>query len=321
MAEMPRDKARSVRDPLGDLAEQAQRRDRLKREQAEDAAALKRSARLADYRLPFDRRSADFDFTRRLEPTVGIRGKTYREVDNGVANVLVPVDDPLVTPAVLADRRRAVERASFAARSPIGSVLDVVGMFAGASPKTRNGLLIAGGTLDAAMLGAAPRGAQSPVRHRPPPNHPSPPPLNQPKIMLRELNASGQAMGAKAWVTSDMLGPGRRPDRRIKPVGWSGNGRTHNEARGHLAAGRFSGPHDDPRNFATLTQNPTNNSYMKTFENDVARRALTGEVVEYYVMPFYSNGASAPAGVTLSTYGSRQGPKGKIISNPAGRRK
>ena len=119
MAEMP-GKARSVGDPIGDGVEVAGRRERLKREHAEDVAALARSQRLAALRLPFEQRSADLDLTPRLRQTLAIGDKTYREVDNGAAGVLVPVDDPLVTPAVRAERRRAIERAFFVAGHPIG---------------------------------------------------------------------------------------------------------------------------------------------------------------------------------------------------------
>lgn len=102
MAEMPRQKARSVLDPIGDRVEAFHRQERLRREQAEDAAALERSQRLAAFQYPFERRSASFDFTSPSEPTVNVGNQRYRELDNGRANVLVPVDDPLVTPAIKA---------------------------------------------------------------------------------------------------------------------------------------------------------------------------------------------------------------------------
>jgi hypothetical protein len=122
-------------------------------------------------------------------------------------------------------------------------------------------------------------------------------------------------------ATAGLLGTGSKADRKIKPPGWSGNGRVHNEARGHLAAAQYGGPGEDPRNLVTLTQNPTNSSHMKRFENSIARMARGGEVVEYLTMPLYTAGNVAPSSILMSAYGSRSGPSARLIHNPAGRRR
>ena len=128
-------------------------------------------------------------------------------------------------------------------------------------------------------------------------------------------------MGTNAWVTRDALGRGRRPDRRLEPPGWSGNGRTFNEARGHLHAGQLGGPHDDMRNFVTLTQNKANTPHMKTFEDSVAGRARAGEVIEYSVTPLYGAGVLPPGAILMTAHGSRGAPMARVVQNPAGRRK
>ncbi|MBL8773068.1 MAG: DNA/RNA non-specific endonuclease [Phenylobacterium sp.] len=140
--------------------------------------------------------------------------------------------------------------------------------------------------------------------------------------MYRELDAFGNPQGTSAFVTRDMVGPGRRADRRIQPPGWQGDGRRYREARGHLHAAQLDGSYNDRRNFVTLRQDPTNNSHMKVFENDVARRARSGEVVEYSVTPIYDGrgGAKPPGMILMTARGSRRSTA-KVIANPSGLRR
>jgi hypothetical protein len=60
---------------------------------------------------------------------------------------------------------------------------------------------------------------------------------------------------------------------------------------------------------------------MQTFENGVARRVRSGEVVEYSAKPLYSRGVLPPSAILLTAHGSRDAPSARIINNPAGRRK
>lgn len=58
------------------------------------------------------------------------------------ANVLVPVDDPLVSPAEREEQWRGIERAYFMADHPLGSVAYDVATLANASPGARDGALV-----------------------------------------------------------------------------------------------------------------------------------------------------------------------------------
>jgi hypothetical protein len=123
MAQMPRGEPRSVPDPLGDRIEAAHRRERLERERDENTAASSPNSLGSVSFSPSARLAGIRSGSPRLSPTVTIGGQTYREVDNGRANVLVPVDDPLVSPAERAERRRAIEQAFFMAGQPPGAIV------------------------------------------------------------------------------------------------------------------------------------------------------------------------------------------------------
>ena len=66
----------------------------------------------------------------------------------------------------------AIDRAFFMANNPLAGAAYGVASLANASPGARDAALAAGGTLDAVMQGAAPRGA--PIRGRPSPPRPRP---------------------------------------------------------------------------------------------------------------------------------------------------
>jgi hypothetical protein len=118
-----------------------------------------------------------------------------------------------------------------------------------------------------------------------------------------------------------MLGTGTDTDRRLKPVGWSGNGTTNNEARGHIIGRQLGGSGRDIENLMTLTQNPTNSSHMTPFENKVARLARKGNVVDYQVRPLYEDASLAPSGVLMVAIGSGGPRAARVIQNPAGKPK
>lgn len=303
MAQMPRGEPRSVPDQGAQSYAAMLEREQLKRELAESALF----APLADS-LDFLRRAP------RPNPTVTIGGRAYREVDDGSANVLVPVDNSPFSPAERAEQRRAIGRASFIADHPFAGVAYGLAALAGASPTSRDKALVGGGLADAALLGVAARGA--PVRGVPPPRlDPAPKPKLRDPVRYGELNASRQATGVTATVIADMLGTGKRA--RGTPPGWQGHGLRYNEARAHLFGRQLGGSGKSP-NVVTMTHHGANTPQMRGFENAVARRVRAGEVVEYFARPLYGPGALPPSAVLLAAYGSRGAPVARIIQNPAG---
>lgn len=319
MAQMPRGEPRSVPDPEGEQYDAMIREERLKRQRAEAAAAEPSPYR---YAAPFSRDprlDAFYQAPPRLASGVTIGGQTYREIDNGRANVLVPVSD--LSPAQLEERLRAINRAFFIADHPFGAFGDGIAGLANASPQARNGALIAGGLADVAAVGVAPLVASVRRPTPSPQGQSAPPTLQRPNIRQRELNATGQATGIAASLTAPMLGSGTMADRRLTPPGWQGNGRKYNEARSHLLARDLGGSGSDMRNIVTLTQNGANTPQMRDFEQGVARRVRGGEVVEYSATPLYDSGVLPPSAVLLTAYGSRGAPTARIVQNPAGRRR
>ena len=317
MAQMPRGEPRSVPDPLGDLVEATSRRERLKRERAEDAAAsASRPPNSAPF-SPLERRSASLDLAPRPGRTVTIGGQTYREIDNGRANVLVPVANPVATPATRADQRRAIERAFFSAAHPIGGALDGAAALLGAPKALRDPLLLGGAALDTFAMGFAPRGgAPRGTRPAPPPRQMPPRRIDVGLVRYGKLTSAGQATGMSATVRKEMLGTGTVADRRITTPGLNDSEGT---ARAHLLAKLLGGRGDIRGNLVTATQNPTNNSSMKKFENGVARMVRGGDFVDYFVTPIYGPEALAPRFVMMTARGSSGSQAARIVENPAGR--
>lgn len=316
MAEMPRGRARSVLDPVGDRVEAVQRQERLRQEQAEDAAALGRSMRLAALQLPFEKRSAHLDLAPSPVPTVTVGKQRYREVDNGRANVLVPVDDPLVTPATRAEQRRAIMRAFFSAQHPVGGALDGAAAALGVPQKARDALLIGGATLDTLSGGFAPRGGAQPAAKPATPGPTARREVDAGAARFEGLSSEGHAKGMNATVRKEMLGTGTDADRRITTPGLRDSEGT---ARAHLLANLLGGRGDIRPNLVTATHNPTNNSFMKSFENGVARMVRGGEFVDYFVRPIYSPGALPPRFIMMTARGSNGSQSARVVENPAGR--
>lgn len=268
---------------------------------------------------PVDSRLSLLNRAARPNPYVTIGGRTYKGVDNGRADVLVPVDDPSISPAARAERQRAVTRALFMADHPLGSAAFAVATLANASPRTRNAALMGGSAADAALLGSAPLLAGT--RAGPTPKQPSlaPPFIKQPEVRYGQPTALGQATRVMATLTAPMLTFGTKADRRQTPPGWQGNGDKFKEARGHLLAKQLGGSGRDPRNLVTLTQKPSNSPQMQSFEDRVRRRVRAGEVVEYAAIPLYAPPALPPARILLTALGSRGAPTARIVENPAGK--
>lgn len=226
---MAKGKPRSVPDPLAGPYDDMIRQHSARRG-ASPPAPTAPSFRPVDSRLALLNRAA------RPNPYVAIGGQTYKAVDNGRADVLVPVDDPSISPAVRAERQQAVTRALFMADHPLGSATYAIATLANASRPARNGALMAGSAADTALLAVAPRltGTGRPPTPRPPVL--APPVLKRPDVRYGQLTPLGQATRAMATLTGPMLAFGTKADRRQTPPGWQGNGDEFNEARGHLLA-------------------------------------------------------------------------------------
>lgn len=313
---MAKGRPRSVPDPLAEPYDEMIRKDLARR----DTKASPPAPTAASF-PPVDSRLALLNRAARPNPYVTIGGQTYREVDNGRANVLVPVDDPSISPAVRADQQRAVARALFMADHPLGSAAYALATLANASPRARNGALMAGGAADTAMLGMAPRIAFAPSVPTSRRTALAPPLLKHPDVRHGRPTALGQATGVMATLTASTLPFGTRANRRQTPPGWQGDGRKFNEARGHLHAKQLGGSGQRLLDLVTLTQNPTNSPLMRRFEDEVRRRVQAGEVVEYSATPLYAPGVLPPERILLTALGSRGAPVARIIENPAGRRR
>lgn len=299
MAKMPKGQPRSVPDPL-----------------AEQYAKMIEDASREGFSGP-DRRLDFSDAPRGDGSLVKIGDNWYRSMDNGQAQVLVPVANPLFSPAELAQQQQGIRQALLDASYPIAGAASGVAALAGASPAARDLARMLGAAVDTTLsLGAArrppaPRAVRAEV---------VPPPQVRPSARYGELNAKGQAGGMNATLASPMLGTGTRANRRLTPPGWSGHGTNYNEGRGHLLAAGLGGSGRDMRNIVTLTQNPTNTPWMQDFERAVARRVQDGEVVEYSATPLYGD-ALRPSALLLTAHGSKNGTSAKVVSNTARRRK
>jgi len=265
---------------------------------------------------PFQR---DFDFRRQgatLRQNVVIGGQTYREMDNGRATVLVPVNDPLRPPELFAQQRQAVVNSLFMAQNPIAGGAYGVASMLGASPRTRENAMMAGAAADAALSIVTPGG----TFRRPTPakqGQVAAPSWRRPNFRPSELNADKQARRVEATAIAEMLGTGTKARQRIRPPGFEGEDAGH--ARGHLFPKELGGPGNDPRNLVTLTQRPTNDPHMSSFDKVVAQKVRAGEVVEYSSTPLYTPGVKPPAAILMTAIGSNGTRMARLVSNPAGR--
>lgn len=235
--------------------------------------------------------------------------------------VYVDWRNPPLSPAQLAQLRRDVDRSLFLNSNPMAAISYGVASAANAPPRVRDGALAVGSVFDAAMLGAAPRGAAFRTAPGPVPQHRVTQNLQMPAARAREVNAQGQARGVNWTTSAATLGTGTKANRRIAPPGWQGHGTRHNEARMHLQPKSQGGSGDDARNLTTGTQNPTNSSHMTTFDNRVTRAARAGGIIESSATPLYSPHALAPVYILQTALGLPGGPIAQLVRNPAGWRR
>lgn len=137
MALEPKGTPRSVPDSADELYNKLFGPQESADGNAQDPLAAAASAVLATT----GRRPSYLDLRPGLSDTVTIGGQTYREADNGRANVLVPADDPLVSPTMREDQQRAVSRVMFMADHPLGGAAYGIASLANAPQGTRDAAL------------------------------------------------------------------------------------------------------------------------------------------------------------------------------------
>ena len=126
-------------------------------------------------------------------------------------------------------------------------------------------------------------------------------PPSTPGTALGELDALGRTTGASATITRNMLNTGTSASRSITPAGYQAGA---GQALGHLIARLLGGSGRDPRNLATIYQNPVNTPIMRGFESQVANAVRAGETVRYTVTPIYRGSELVPRAFTLRATGS-----------------
>jgi len=126
--------------------------------------------------------------------------------------------------------------------------------------------------------------------------------------------------GASTVITKANSGiKGSEADDQIIPPGWAGNGTQFNQARGHLIGNLLKGSGTEPRNLVTLTQNPWNSPYMRSYEAQVRRRAIDNdEAIQYTVTPRYASDYHlVPDDLLIEAYGNKGYVLSVPIANPA----
>jgi len=258
---------------------------------------------------PFKRPFDGLNLARRGTP------KTARQIADS-CRVLPDPSRPPVSDAQLEAQRQAVDRAFFMVDRPLAGAAYGLATVLGASPGGRDAALAAGGTLDAVMQGAAPRGAAFRARPSPPRAIPLRPPLDLGPIRYRELSSSGDARGINAILAAPLIPTRKRISRGLRPSGLQPYDPKFWNARGHLAGDQFGGSHVDPRNFVALTQTPANSPWMQGFENLVAQRVRNGELIDYSVTPFGVEGLP-PELILMTASSLGHNPAARLVANPA----
>ncbi|MFB7381566.1 polymorphic toxin-type HINT domain-containing protein [Kitasatospora purpeofusca] len=147
-------------------------------------------------------------------------------------------------------------------------------------------------------------------------------------IRYMGLDEHGRAQGAHGSIQRWMLripaeqqkGVGSEAG-SLRPSGWSGNGTTYNEARGHLIAGRLGGRGTGKgarENLVTLTQDPVNTPWMRDLiEQPIFDAVKDGEVVQYSVTAHYHGDSLVPYELRMEASGNKGFSLSAWLSNPA----
>ena len=162
------------------------------------------------FRRPFD----GLDLSRPGAP------KTSRQVADA-CRVLPDPGRPPLSPAELAAQRQTIDRAFFMAANPLAGTAYGLATVLGASPGERDAALAAGGTLDAVMQGAAPRGVPIRARPSPPRAISTAPPFDLPPIRYRELDSSGNSQGINAIFAAPLVPTTDGIPESLRPVSYT----------------------------------------------------------------------------------------------------
>lgn len=253
-----------------------------------------------------------------LSMTITRDGRTYREVDNGIANVLVPTLDASTSPANIAANRAAIDRAFYMANNTFAGVAYGAATLAGRPPAQRDQAMAIGGAVDSALDLAVPRlsttAARGPVRRSVPQD------LRDGGIRYRKANAANQSQGVNAALSAPMLGTGGRTRSSVKPPGFVSGKAPYNHDRAHTLAKRLGGTADRVEEVFAATRR-LNSPTMSNYERALAQRIASGELIDYSLTPHYAPGSEAPHYVTLAAFGDRGPPMAVIMENPLGRPK
>jgi len=243
-------------------------------------------------------------------PLVTIGPITYWAAESDSATVLVPYQEVRPTPPT----DDAATKAAIMTGYPFGAGAYGIAKLLGANEGAGDAAFVGGAIIDTVLgFGGARRSA--------PPSATAvgglaPLAYERPAIRHSQPTASGQATGTRATLTRPMLRTGTRASSSITPPGWKGDGRKHNQARGHLTANGVGGSGRKDWNLMTIPQNPTNVPDMQRFEREIMARLARGEVIEYHVTPLYDGAASPPTHVVMTATGTQEAPTGVVIQVP-----
>lgn len=109
-----------------------------------------------------------------------------------------------------------------------------------------------------------------------------------------QLDNLGRSTGARALLTPDLVRNAGRSPAAANVVGAGGG-----LSRGHLIGSQLGGTGRIPNNLAPQYQINVNNSAMLQIENQVKRRVLSGETIDYSVIPIYRGSDPVPLGFTV----------------------
>ncbi|WP_071131616.1 DNA/RNA non-specific endonuclease [Enterococcus timonensis] len=126
-------------------------------------------------------------------------------------------------------------------------------------------------------------------------------------IEYEELDSLKRPQGASALLKKNLINTGTSANRDIRPPGFISGEKPYFHSRGHLIGRQLGGSGDDPRNLATLYQNPVNTPYMTTYENQIRQAMEDNLTVFYQVKVEYDGNNLFPKAVVLSA---------KTLNNP-----
>ena len=118
-------------------------------------------------------------------------------------------------------------------------------------------------------------------------------------IVYEDLDSLKRPQGAYALLKKNMINTGTPANRDVRPPGFVSGTSPYFHSRGHLIGRQLGGSGDEPKNLATLYQNPVNTPYMTTYENQVRDALEKGDTVFYKVTVEYEGDNVFPKAVVM----------------------